>query len=136
MSGLLSQYSRNFTNNIVSSSDANFLFPSPHKHVGPTASLETQPFIWKIHMYTHNNLLFITYMTYWVGTLIFFLDLLQPVLFSLYGNQYEAREEHLLLTMFQVWTTDNWKVMSQQDNAVALVGFALLEGLCHAVNST
>lgn len=31
-----------------------------------------------------------------------FPDLLQPVLFSLYGNQYEAREEHLLLTMFQV----------------------------------
>lgn len=29
-------------------------------------------------------------------------DLLQPVLFSLYGNQYEAREEHLLLTMFQL----------------------------------
>ncbi|KAJ7384280.1 hypothetical protein OS493_022914 [Desmophyllum pertusum] len=27
-------------------------------------------------------------------------DLLQPVLFSLYGNQYELREEHLLLTMF------------------------------------
>ena len=24
------------------------------------------------------------------------------MLFSLYGNQYEAREEHLLLTMFQV----------------------------------
>ena len=32
----------------------------------------------------------------------FFLDLLQPVLFSLYGNQCEPREEHLLLTMFQV----------------------------------
>ncbi|KAJ7384205.1 hypothetical protein OS493_022833 [Desmophyllum pertusum] len=29
-------------------------------------------------------------------------DLLQPVLFSLYGNQYELREEHLLLTMFQL----------------------------------
>lgn len=29
-------------------------------------------------------------------------DLLQPVLFSLYGNQYELREEHLLLTLFQL----------------------------------
>ncbi|KAL9964738.1 hypothetical protein ACROYT_G028418 [Oculina patagonica] len=29
-------------------------------------------------------------------------DLLQPALFSLYGNQYELREEHLLLTMFQL----------------------------------
>lgn len=29
-------------------------------------------------------------------------DLLQPVLFSLYGNQYELREEYLLLTMFQL----------------------------------
>jgi Ras GTPase-activating-like protein IQGAP2/3 len=28
--------------------------------------------------------------------------LLQTVMFTLYGNQYENREEHLLLTMFQV----------------------------------
>jgi hypothetical protein len=28
--------------------------------------------------------------------------LLQTVMFTLYGNQYEGREEHLLLTMFQV----------------------------------
>lgn len=28
--------------------------------------------------------------------------LLQTVMFTLYGNQYEQREEHLLLTMFQV----------------------------------
>ncbi|PIA16106.1 Rho GTPase activation protein [Coemansia reversa NRRL 1564] len=28
--------------------------------------------------------------------------LLQTVMFTLYGNQYEAREEHLLLTMFQL----------------------------------
>jgi Ras GTPase-activating-like protein IQGAP2/3 len=28
--------------------------------------------------------------------------LLQTVMFTLYGNQYESREEHLLLTMFQV----------------------------------
>jgi len=27
--------------------------------------------------------------------------LLQTVMFTLYGNQYEQREEHLLLTMFQ-----------------------------------
>jgi Ras GTPase-activating-like protein IQGAP2/3 len=31
--------------------------------------------------------------------------LLQTVMFTLYGNQYESREEHLLLTMFQV---SNW----------------------------
>ena len=31
--------------------------------------------------------------------------LLQTVMFTLYGNQYEQREEHLLLTMFQVSTT-------------------------------
>jgi len=30
--------------------------------------------------------------------------LLQTVMFTLYGNQYEQREEHLLLTMFQVGT--------------------------------
>ena len=29
--------------------------------------------------------------------------LLQTVMFTLYGNQYESREEHLLLTMFQVY---------------------------------
>eukprot|EP00158_Paraphelidium_tribonemae_P008118 Partr_v1_DN28478_c0_g1_i4_m41495 putative IQ motif containing GTPase activating protein len=28
--------------------------------------------------------------------------LLQTVMFTLYGNQYDSREEHLLLTMFQV----------------------------------
>lgn len=28
-------------------------------------------------------------------------SLLQTVMFTLYGNQYESREEHLLLTMFQ-----------------------------------
>jgi Ras GTPase-activating-like protein IQGAP2/3 len=28
--------------------------------------------------------------------------LLQIVMFSLYGNQYENREEHLLLSMFEV----------------------------------
>ncbi len=29
-------------------------------------------------------------------------NLLQTVMFTIYGNQYESREEHLLLTMFQV----------------------------------
>ncbi len=28
-------------------------------------------------------------------------SLLQTVMFTVYGNQYESREEHLLLTMFQ-----------------------------------
>lgn len=28
--------------------------------------------------------------------------LLQTVMFTIYGNQYESREEHLLLTVFQV----------------------------------
>jgi len=28
-------------------------------------------------------------------------SLLQTVMFTIYGNQYESREEHLLLTMFQ-----------------------------------
>ena len=31
-----------------------------------------------------------------------FLELLQIVMFSLYGNQYGEREEHLLLKMFEV----------------------------------
>ena len=30
-------------------------------------------------------------------------NLLQTVMFTLYGNQYDNREEHLLLTMFQVY---------------------------------
>ena len=36
--------------------------------------------------------------------------LLQTVMFTIYGNQYESREEHLLLTMFQsvlTWQFDN-----------------------------
>ncbi|KAL1838430.1 hypothetical protein VTJ49DRAFT_2682 [Mycothermus thermophilus] len=32
-------------------------------------------------------------------------SLLQTVMFTIYGNQYESREEHLLLTMFQVSST-------------------------------
>jgi Ras GTPase-activating-like protein IQGAP2/3 len=33
--------------------------------------------------------------------------LLQTVMFTIYGNQYESREEHLLLTMFQVRKASN-----------------------------
>lgn len=33
-------------------------------------------------------------------------QLLQTVMFTIYGNQYESREEHLLLTMFQVGLDD------------------------------
>ena len=32
--------------------------------------------------------------------------LLQTVMFTIYGNQYESREEHLLLTMFQASFTN------------------------------
>lgn len=39
--------------------------------------------------------------------------LLQTVMFTLYGNQYENREEHLLLTMFQVLCPD---LASNKDN--------------------
>jgi Ras GTPase-activating-like protein IQGAP2/3 len=34
-------------------------------------------------------------------------SLLQTVMFTVYGNQYESREEHLLLTMFQVSPPDH-----------------------------
>lgn len=34
-------------------------------------------------------------------------SLLQTVMFTIYGNQYESREEHLLLTMFQVSTSSS-----------------------------
>lgn len=33
-------------------------------------------------------------------------SLLQTVMFTVYGNQYESREEHLLLTMFQASPTN------------------------------
>lgn len=36
-------------------------------------------------------------------------SLLQTVMFTIYGNQYESREEHLLLTMFQVCFPWPWK---------------------------
>lgn len=32
-------------------------------------------------------------------------SLLQTVMFTIYGNQYDSREEHLLLTMFQACST-------------------------------
>lgn len=35
--------------------------------------------------------------------------LLQTVMFSLYGNQYENREEHLLLSMFEVRGERVWE---------------------------
>lgn len=37
-------------------------------------------------------------------------SLLQTVMFTIYGNQYESREEHLLLTMFQVCPPTNRKL--------------------------
>lgn len=37
-------------------------------------------------------------------------SLLQTVMFTIYGNQYESREEHLLLTMFQVRFMMNLRV--------------------------
>ena len=37
--------------------------------------------------------------------------LLQTVMFTIYGNQYESREEHLLLTMFQVPITQSLHIM-------------------------
>lgn len=36
-------------------------------------------------------------------------SLLQTVMFTIYGNQYESREEHLLLTMFQVCFPSPWQ---------------------------
>lgn len=44
-------------------------------------------------------------------------QLLQTVMFTIYGNQYESREEHLLLTMFQVSiqvaTIETWLTILQ-----------------------
>jgi Ras GTPase-activating-like protein IQGAP2/3 len=37
--------------------------------------------------------------------------LLQTVMFTIYGNQYESREEHLLLTMFQVRSVYESRIM-------------------------
>jgi Ras GTPase-activating-like protein IQGAP2/3 len=38
--------------------------------------------------------------------------LLQTVMFTIYGNQYESREEHLLLTMFQVRSPVDYRRMN------------------------
>lgn len=42
-------------------------------------------------------------------------QLLQTVMFTIYGNQYESREEHLLLTMFQVKHNHHLWVFSHAD---------------------
>jgi Ras GTPase-activating-like protein IQGAP2/3 len=42
-------------------------------------------------------------------------SLLQTVMFTIYGNQYESREEHLLLTMFQVQPSSQhlkWRLLT------------------------
>ena len=53
-------------------------------------------------------------------------SLLQTVMFTLYGNQYEPREEHLLLTMFQVrlWrnTTHTSRCSRRSSNARRISG--------------
>lgn len=41
-------------------------------------------------------------------------SLLQTVMFTIYGNQYESREEHLLLTMFQVYFKSAFKGVVKQ----------------------
>ena len=46
--------------------------------------------------------------------------LLQTVMFTLYGNQYEQREEHLLLTMFQVSRNPEGKESPQASADIAL----------------
>ena len=40
-------------------------------------------------------------------------QLLQTVMFTIYGNQYESREEHLLLTMFQVSHDENGDLLTR-----------------------
>ncbi|KAJ1674458.1 RasGAP protein, partial [Spiromyces aspiralis] len=42
--------------------------------------------------------------------------LLQTVMFTLYGNQYESREEHLLLTMFQLVLAAQFETTSEFGN--------------------
>jgi hypothetical protein len=46
--------------------------------------------------------------------------LLQTVMFTLYGNQYESREEHLLLTMFQV-SRESWAIMKSGESLIVLL---------------
>ena len=42
--------------------------------------------------------------------------LLQTVMFTIYGNQYESREEHLLLTMFQTVLSSQFETTSEFSN--------------------
>jgi len=42
--------------------------------------------------------------------------LLQTVMFTIYGNQYESREEHLLLTVFQVTCHHLFRICSSKAN--------------------
>lgn len=50
--------------------------------------------------------------------------LLQTVMFTLYGNQYESREEHLLLTMFQVRSNEQ-ETQRQGEGTMDSSGFNL-----------
>ncbi|KAK5942240.1 RasGAP protein [Knufia obscura] len=43
-------------------------------------------------------------------------SLLQTVMFTIYGNQYESREEHLLLTMFQSVLTHQFETIPEYSN--------------------
>lgn len=43
-------------------------------------------------------------------------SLLQTVMFTIYGNQYESREEHLLLTMFQSVLTQQFETTPEYSN--------------------
>ena len=43
-------------------------------------------------------------------------SLLQTVMFTIYGNQYESREEHLLLTMFQSVLTHQFETTPEYSN--------------------
>src|ERR1700722_12552852 len=54
-------------------------------------------------------------------------SLLQTVMFTIYGNQYESREEHLLLTMFQVGTLELFRQAYLTDHSFSL---------CLLINST
>ena len=45
-------------------------------------------------------------------------SLLQTVMFTIYGNQYESREEHLLLTMFQVYIEAFFSTFDLADDAL------------------
>lgn len=47
-------------------------------------------------------------------------QLLQTVMFTIYGNQYESREEHLLLTMFQVGVFSSLLLAVEADGSCSL----------------